>query len=998
MLASDRFSGRTGFVIGLICTAVLTCLAASLQAEPVASPVEPAESLKHFQLDTGLRIELVACEPAVVDPIAIRFDEDGRLWVVEMRDYPNGPQAGKAPLSRICQLVDADGDGRYETSRVFADELLFPTGLQPWQGGLIVTLAGQVVYLKDTDGDGRADIKEVWFQGFTAENPQLRANHPRLGLDNRVYIANGLRGGVVADPRRQEQKPLAISGMDFSFDPRSGDCQAVSGNGQFGLTFDNFGNRFVCNNRAPLDHVVLESRYLARNPLLAVPTVLANVAAGGEQSRVYPLTDAWTTSNLHAGQFTAACGVEIYRGGVLGEEYDGNAFVCEPTGSLVHREVLTKSGVTFTSRSAHDGREFLATPDSWFRPVNLEIGPDGALYVVDMYRAVIEHPQFMPSELQNRADMRLGGDRGRIYRIVPAGKRINSSQPALSKATSAQLVELLQHENGWWRDTAARLLYERQDVAVRPMLEAIASSAPKTVAQVHALWALEGLHSLDPQMAAGRLADESPRVREHAVALVELQHVELQHTGRHVPDALLKLAADADARVRFQTALALGNRTDDAAVKSLLAIALASPDDVWTRRAVSTAVPEAIGKFLLAALRSPRIEHLAFDAPALLLLGELATQVGSRREADEIEGVLAIVVQSAGASASSEAALSGIARGLERRGTSLTVFVEEKLGQNAVLKSKLQGIFNRVADEAIDTARTTDERAGKIDLLRYAANPRAGAALTQIVAQDPAQALRLRAATALAAYGDETTSSALLASFAMQTPTVRRAILDALIAQGASAGRLLDAVESDEIPRRELDATRENALRKHADPKIRERAQKLLVATVPAERKQVLEAYQACLKLPADPRQGLELFRQHCSTCHRIVGVGVNVAPDISDSRVKTPEQLLTDILHPNQAIDNNYVSYTVVAGGVVHTGLIANETASSITLRQPENKSLDLLRTDIESVQSTGVSLMPEGFEKHLSQRQMADLISFIKNWRYLDQPIPTTIAPATK
>ncbi len=174
---------NTGFVLGLICSAVLissTTLPVSLRAEPVAhptkpvaSPLEPAESIKHFQLDAGLQIELAACEPAVVDPIAIRFDEDGRLWVVEMRDYPNGPKPGEAPLSRICPLVDADGDGRYESSQVFADELLFPTGLQPWQGGLIVTLAGQVVYLKDTDSDGRADLKEVWFQGFAAENPQL---------------------------------------------------------------------------------------------------------------------------------------------------------------------------------------------------------------------------------------------------------------------------------------------------------------------------------------------------------------------------------------------------------------------------------------------------------------------------------------------------------------------------------------------------------------------------------------------------------------------------------------------------------------------------------------------------------------------------------------------------------------------------------------------------------------------------------------------------------
>ncbi|MEX0978720.1 MAG: PVC-type heme-binding CxxCH protein, partial [Pirellulales bacterium] len=396
------------------------CCAGPLGAAEIKSPLSPQESLGHFQLDEGLKIELAACEPEVVDPIAIRFDEDGRMWVVEMRDYPHGPLEGKPPLSKIRVLTDADGDGRFETSRIFAEELLFPTGLLPWQGGLIVTLAGEVVYLKDSDGDGRADVRETWFRGFATENPQLRANHPRFALDHRIYIANGLRGGEIIDPRRDGAKPLSISGRDFSFDPRSGSSEAVSGNGQFGLTFDDFGNRFVCNNREPLDHVVLENNFLARNPLLAVPGVIATVAAAGEASRVFPLTSAWTTSNLHAGQFTAACGVTIYRADALGDEYRGNALICEPTGSLVHREVLSPSGVTFVSKRAHQEKEFLASPDPWFRPVNLEVGPDGALYVVDMYLAVIEHPQFMPSELQQRPDLRLGDDRGRIYRIVRA--------------------------------------------------------------------------------------------------------------------------------------------------------------------------------------------------------------------------------------------------------------------------------------------------------------------------------------------------------------------------------------------------------------------------------------------------------------------------------------------------------------------------------------------------------------------------------------------------
>ncbi len=1019
----------------IVAIAAMLC-AAVVQAE-VKSPLSPAESLGHFQLEPGLAIELVACEPEVVDPIAIRFDEDGRLWVVEMRDYPHGPPPGEKPLSKIRVLTDEDGDGHYEHARVFAEHLPFPTGLQPWRQGVIVTLAGQIVYLKDTDGDGRADQEEVWFRGFVAENPQLRANHPRFGLDNRVYIANGLRGGTIEDPRRPDQKPLSISGMDFCFDPRTGDCEAVSGNGQFGLAFDDFGNRFVCNNRAPLEHVVLENKYLARNPFLAVPAVLAHVAPEGEHSRVYPLTSAWTTSNLHAGQFTAACGVEIYRGDALPAEYFGNAFVCEPTGSLVHREVLAADGVSFTSKPPHAKKEFLATPDAWFRPVNLEIGPDGALYVVDMYRAVIEHPQFMPAELQNRPDLRSGDDRGRIYRIVTAGAKLERPQRNLSIAPSVELVELLHHKNAWWRETAARLLYERQDRAAESPLETIAKNAPEPAARARALWALAGLGILSDEMIETALADAQPKVREQAVALAESRLQESKATTAHPlssvrrgataglsssaegtggqatrgtrqarEDAplrrkLIALAADRDAGMRFRVALALGGLAANDVVAPLVAIALERPDDAWTRRAIASAIPQHAAPMLLATLESQGLQAHRITGGQQLLVRELATVVGSRRELADITALLAKVCNPNGLplDVAHEIALLGLAQGVERRGAALADVVEQLPADAAAIKTRLQAIFDSAADEAADERIDEDVRAEKIDLLKYARSERARAVLVRIATQDPLQALRVRAAGALAAAVGDEVGPALVVSFPAQTPAVRRAILDTLVSHPSRAQLLLDALESNQIARTEIDAARENRLLQHADPAIRRRAATLLTKVLPAERKLVLEQYRSALALKSDPRAGKELFRKHCSICHHIGDVGVDVAPDISDSRVKTPEQLLTDILNPNQAIDNNYVSYSVITrDGNVHTGIIAAETASSITLRQPENKRLDLLRADIETLRSNGVSLMPEGFEKNISRQEMADLISFVKNWRYLDQPIPAAAPSAAR
>jgi putative membrane-bound dehydrogenase-like protein len=962
-------------------------------AADTKSPLEPADALAEFQLDSELRIELVACEPEVVDPVAMRFDENGRLWVVEMRDYPHGPAEGQPPLSEIKVLDDRDGDGRYETSQTFADHLLFPTGLQPWRGGLIVTLAGEVIYLKDTDGDDKADLRETWFRGFTAENPQLRANHPRFGLDNRIYIANGLLGGTIENLRVAGSEPISISGRDFRFDPRDGTCEAISGNGQFGLTFDAFGNRFVCSNRQPLDHVVLENHYLARNPLLAAPSVQTAVAAAGEASHVYPLTSAWTTSNLHAGQFTAACGIEIDRGGALGAGYRGSSFTCEPTGSLIHREVLSPLGATFQGKAATPGREFLASPDSWFRPVNLEWGPDGALYIADMYRAVIEHPQFMPSELQQRPDLRLGDDRGRIYRIVPKEfKRPN--RPGLSSATTTELVAFLGSPLSWYRETAARLLYERQDLTAVPPLEQLVSEHDNPVARAAALRAVDGLGRCTGPLLATALSDSSPRVREQAVALSE-RFLD-SDTGLRLK--VISLATDADERLRFQVALSLGGVAASETIAPSAQVAGAADDD-WTRLAVATADPERIASVLTALLNSEHAARFTMDSSQMQTVRTLAAIVGSRRQPSEFGALLTLACGDKVANREVRIeTLLGLADGCTRRGEPLLATVAG-LPEAEAFTTAITHLFDESMEVAVADSSEPD-RIHALELLAHARHPAATKACLQIATECPQQPIRTRAIATLAHHPDDAVATVLLTSYAQQTPQVRGAIREALSVRPEAARQLLEAVREGTIARAELGAAGEARLTQHRDEGVRALAAQVLTTEVPAERKAVLADYQVALTLTPDARAGKTLFRQHCATCHQIGDVGVDVAPDISDSRVKSQAQLLTDILNPNQAIDNNYVSYTVaMADGNVHTGLIAAETASSVSLRQPENKTLTLLRVDIETLKSNGVSLMPEGFEKHLSHQQLADLIGFVKNWRYLEQPIPGTIgAEASK
>jgi putative membrane-bound dehydrogenase-like protein len=981
--------------LGLLLTLPLL-FAAPPAVKTVRGPLPPDKSREAFHIHPDLRIELAAAEPAVIDPVALAFDPDGKLWVVEMGDYPNGPPKGKPPQGRIRILEDRDGDGRFETSTVFADHLPFANGLFLWRDGAVVTMAPQIVFLRDTDGDGKADKREPLYEGFTAQNPQLRVSHPQLGLDGRVYVANGLRGGKVR-PVSRAGAVVDLSGKDFRFDLLDGSYEALSGMGQFGNCFDDWGRRFVCDNRHHLRHIVLPDRYLKRNPFLGVRTVVEDVSEleagiGGAGAKVYPLSKNWTTSNLHAGHFTAACGVFIYRGGLLPETFRGAAYTCDPTGNLVHRELLRPKGATFQSRPARKGVEFLATPDDWCRPVFLTEGPDGGLYVADMYRAVIEHPQFMPPELKERPDLRLGDDRGRVWRIVPKDYKTKPTRPVLHKASTEELVATLAHPGAWWRTTAQRLLLERGGrEAVGPLKKLLGSREPR--ARVHGAWLLERFGALDESALLRLLEDDHPRVREQAVLLAEPRLTK----SAAVRKAVVARAKDADDRVRYQTALSLGEWNDPAALEPLAHIALAGAADSWTRTAVATAVPGRAGALIDTLVRMKF--HTIFPARApvrLTLLHELAVLVGARREPAEVGDVLDTLLGLTGDEAARWrlAGLNGLAEGMSRRGTRLGAFLSRLPKDRAETARKTRALLAESAKEAADPKRGLPERLQAVHLLAHADWETAGPALKKLIDAKGSQEIRLAAIAALSAHARPEVPKLLMEGWRSQTPARRRAVTDALFRRPEWVRALLAGVESGEVKPGDIDVLRTRQLLRHRNREIRSLAGKLLRDNLPADRKEVLARYQKALKLHGDEKKGRAVFEKNCATCHRVAGLGVEVGPVISDTRTKTREALLGDILNPNQAIDNNYISYLLeLKNGKALTGIIVTETASSITLKQQEGRTDVILRTDIAEMASSGVSLMPEGLEKEITVEQMADLLAFLKNWRYLDGKVPAGI-----
>jgi putative membrane-bound dehydrogenase-like protein len=508
-----------------------------------AQPLSPEESLSRIEIEEGFRAELFASEPNVVDPVAMTFDEYGRVFVAEMREMEVLPALEPGTQATIRLLEDTDGDGRIDKGTVFAEGLSFPSGLAPFDGGLFVLCTPDLLFLRDNTGDGIADEKEVILTGFAQGNAEHRFNNLTWAADNWIYAANGHGGGKVFDPKDPDSEPLDLTGRDFRFNPWTGEFESVSRqvSGGYGLTFDDWGRRFVCHNEIHAMHVILPENYLKRNLNLAVREMGENISADGlVDSPVYPISspqdwrierttrraatmaDSFRETQLRAnGYFTASCGVTVYRADLFPPSHQGSLFVCDAAQNLVHRDLLTENGVSMLAARADEGTEFLRSSDQWFRPVNLCLGPEGALYVVDFYREIIETGASIPEDIQAKIDLRAGHDRGRIYRIVP--EKVDSTyQPIrLYSYSSKELVPFLGHPNAWLRQTAQRLLIQRDAQETVPLLRKMVSESETPHGKYHALWALEGLGSLDVESVQKALEDTHPRIRENAIRLSE---------------------------------------------------------------------------------------------------------------------------------------------------------------------------------------------------------------------------------------------------------------------------------------------------------------------------------------------------------------------------------------------------------------------------------------------------------------------------------------------
>jgi putative membrane-bound dehydrogenase-like protein len=934
-----------------------------------------AESLKQIKIRDGFELQLVAAEPLVKDPVAIDWGPDGKLWVVEMADYPLGTDGKGKPGGRVRSLEDKNGDGRYDTSTLLADGLRFPTGILAWGNGVLVTAAPDILYLEDTDGDGKADVRKTLFTGFLEGNQQLRVNGLRWGLDNWIHCASGShhaghgKGNWITS--HVTNKKTQVGSRDFRIRPAAGLIDPQSGPSQYGRNRDDWGNWFGVQNSHPLWHYVLADHYIRRNRHFAPPDPRQQVVTP-TNPRVYPAKPPQKRfhSFNQSGRFTSACSAMIYRDELLfSRGAQQHAFTCEPFHNLVQHNVIMDDGVSFRfHRDAADTKhDFFASADRWCRPVMVRTGPDGALWVVDMYRYMIEHPQWLPKTGKDelRPFYRFGDDRGRIYRIVPKGRRPRNV-PRLDKLSAVQLVAALQSPSGWQRDMAQRMLVAKQDKAAVEPLAKMSRTSEQPLARLHALCALDGLDALTADTVQAALADKHPAVRRHAVRLSE---------GRSVDTArLVSLVNDPNVKVRLQLACTLGYSEGPRAGRALADLAIASIGDRYITAAVMSSINRKNLPHVLVSVITPRDGH----KPPEQLIKTLFSQAAAIGEDKIIAEAIGLATYSQ----------EGRYRPWQFSALGQMLDILAKRNRQRSLKDAQLAKVNLAIKRARSLIATPDaaepqRAAAACLLLRQAEHTQADMQLAKqlLVPQSPKsvqQAIVARAANC----SEKQIAAMLLTGWRSHGPALRAEILSVVASRATWVDTLLQRLESGDVSPSEIDASMRQRLMTTKSKPIRSRLQKVLSGVTTSDRRQVLAKYRAALTLTGNAKRGEVLFAKQCANCHRNGKLGSEVGPNLASLTNKTAESLLAAIIDPSAAVESKYLSYNVITkDGKSLSGIIATETGSSITLLAAGGKRESLLRGDIEALQSSGKSLMPDGLEKQLKPQDLSDLIEFVRN-----------------
>jgi putative membrane-bound dehydrogenase-like protein len=961
--------------------------------ELASQPLSPEESAKKWHVRDGYRIELVAAEPVVLDPVAFDWDEQGRLWVIEMADYPLGMDGNGKAGGRVVRLEDTDHDGRYDKRHVIVSDLSYPTGILTWREGVIVTAAPDIFFISP---DG---TKKVLYTGFSTGNQQLRVNGLRWGMDGWVYCAAGAHHGGYNKGTQIECKltgeKIDLGSRDFRFKPDTGEFDPQTGPSQFGRARDDWGHWFGVQNSFPLWHYVLQDHYLRRNPHVIPPDPIHQLFP--RNPPVYPASSM--EKRFHsfdqAGRFTSACGIEVYRDQVLFNDGKTHAFTCEPFHNVVQHHILEDDGVTFKATvdvgalaKAREGNsantsnsrslataptDFLASEDRWCRPVMVRTGPDGALWVADIYRYMIEHPQWLPQNGKEELlpHYREGDDKGRIWRVVRASARSGANDSAKAEATFASA-------NGWLRDKAQmRAFWNKMSTQAIAALFEQATNGKNAAAQAQAAWTLHQAGQLTPDLLKLLLLSDN-----HEVVVQGLQIAESMPWEKN-EEALLLLVNGNRAshpRVRMQLALSAGQWSGD-----------------WPADIVGSILEEEqIDGLIFSAALSSSLPHLTriceqfggYEGKVdLKLVGTLLRcALATKNE----KAIAALVTRM-----DAQKGLEELLAVLDEKNLSLAAFAKQVTDAKAREAVEKMAVRLQQAADSIQMAPTMEsltllasdrehrERvkallpelwAKSVDvgaLVKVRQDGPANTPDTRSLATAPTEVLRL--VSKLQPQGGD---QFLLEGWDQRTPALRVQILETLLSNDAWTLALLKRPEA-----KSADAATRARLMKHPKKNIASLAEKVFADSTSATRAAVVEKFKPALKLQGDAARGKTVFASVCISCHKLDGVGLELGPDLRSVAQHDAEKLLNSILDPSAIIEPGFMAYhcTLKSGEQLY-GVIATETSASLTLKMAGNLTKSVLRSDVASLKSSGISLMPEGLEAAMTPQSLADLIAYLK------------------
>jgi putative membrane-bound dehydrogenase-like protein len=903
-----------------------------------------------------IEITLFAQEPLVIDPVALAFAANGDLFVVEMRDYPYGFGPDRKPGGTVRLLRDTDGDGRADYSSIFAENLHYPTSVTPWRGGILVAAPPHILYLEDYDGDDRADIQNVILDGFGFGVTDGNLSGLQWGIDNRIHGTKGASPAFVHSPLNDDP-PLRLSSYDFAFDPDTGKIERTSETSAgFGITFDPFGHCFSNYNIDYLQQHIIPHRYQINRPWLPDKRTTVHISAHGPDARIHPISIPETRLNHpeQAGRFSSASGMAYNHSGIFSPRIDNSIFICDVVCNLVHRNILTDHQSIFKGQRAPEEQttEFIASRDNAFRPTSITHGPDGAMYLADMQRDVIEHPDYIPAKTLAGLDIRAGENRGRIYRIAPVG--------GLPKFK----IEL-DSPSPWHSETAQRLIHE---LGQSPQATEAALHSPLPQARVRALWTLHGLGQIDTDHLRHALADPHPSVRECALTIAE--------SFPELSENIALLLADPHPRVRLQAALSQSSETD-----RLHALLASDHTDPWIRYAILC----------------------SSDRVGLSLLQRLDLPADARRELAECIAAHGTPIAQGDLPPDPDI-LAGLAKGWKRHQPSDTTQLIPALNQwcaaadtagqisplieihrllNLPIPHALDKSIAQATATAQDASAQTEQRIAAIQLLGNLPQHSPQETLTNFLSGEHPATIQQAAIHALSALQHPDSGTTIVNAWPQLSPFARQDAIRMLLAREPWQHALLAGIESQKLKLSDLnlDLEQRRTLLRWSSDAVKKRAAPLITDEEMQSRKAIVSTILASLPVDFDAKKGQVIFTSLCATCHRAGDSGTDVGPNLGSISHRSIEDILTHIIDPNMAINPKYATCTAQTKvGTQFTGILEKEDSLSISLLMPAGLRQTISRADIQTFRTLETSLMPEGLESAMTPQQVRDLIAFLQ------------------